>query len=49
MSEPLGDPDGEPDFAGEHDSTNFTDETPGGPERVEEEESPDGLAGMDDS
>lgn len=47
MSEPLGDPDGEPDFAEEHQRTTFVDDTSGGPEQVEEEESPDSLGGMD--
>jgi hypothetical protein len=40
-------PDPEPDFADEHDSTNFTDELHGGPESVREPESPHGLAGED--
>jgi len=40
-------PEPEPDFANEHDSTNFTNDTPGGPERVREAESPRGLAGED--
>jgi hypothetical protein len=35
------------DFAAEHEGTTLADQTPGGPERSEEPESPDGRAGMD--
>lgn len=40
------DPD-QPDFAEEHNSMTFADELPGGLERVEEPESPRGLAGLE--
>lgn len=45
-NETTYDPD-EPDFADEHNSTTFAGEVPGGLERVEEPESPDGLAGLE--
>jgi hypothetical protein len=35
------------DFADEHTDTTFADQVPGGPERSEEPESPDGRAGME--
>ncbi|MGI5239395.1 hypothetical protein [Dactylosporangium sp. CA-139066] len=38
---------GEGDFAGEHDETSIDEDEQGGPERVEEEETPRGHAGMD--
>lgn len=40
------DPD-QPDIGEEHNSTTFVGEVPGGPERVEEPESPKGLAGLE--
>jgi Family of unknown function (DUF6158) len=46
-TEALGDPD-DTDFAEEHASPTFADEPVGGPERVAEQESPRGLAGMDE-
>lgn len=41
------DADSGPDFADEHDSMTFAEEMPGGPEGVDEPESPKGYAGMD--
>jgi hypothetical protein len=41
------DADSGPDFAEEHDSMTFADEMPGGPEGIDEPESPKGYAGMD--
>jgi hypothetical protein len=35
------------DFADEHTDTTFADHVPGGQERAEEPESPDGRAGME--
>jgi hypothetical protein len=47
---PIGDPDdafGAADFAGEHDDTSLVGDRPGGPEGVDEEVTPRGLAGQD--
>jgi hypothetical protein len=35
------------DFADEHDEVSFADEPEGGPEKVQEPDSPEGHAGMD--
>jgi hypothetical protein len=36
------------DFAEEHDNTSLAEQLRGGPEGVDEPESPDGLSGMDE-
>lgn len=52
MSEPRTpdaepEPELEPDFADEHSSPTFADDQEGGPEGMEEPESPSGYAGSD--
>jgi hypothetical protein len=42
-------PEGDVDFAAEHDSTSYAGDLSGGPEGAREAESPHGHAGMDPS
>jgi hypothetical protein len=46
VREPIGDPDGEPDFANEHDDTAVDEEITSGDEPGEPE-SPEGWSGLE--
>jgi hypothetical protein len=45
--EPIGDPDEQEDFAGEHDATAVDEEVAAGRDGDDEPESPKGWAGLD--